>query len=330
MTEGRYWHKYRKLIFIMVGILLVGVHFFRFHRDIFCLSSYHFINEDFSCRKKHTISKASYVILEKDIQTYIASITTTNKVHNISVYFRDLRGGPIMGINEKDDFAPASLLKLPLVITLFSLDEEDESFLDKEIVYTRDILTEYGSPEQIERSNIKLKEGHRYSLSTLAKSAVVDSDNTAYYLIVDYLNKHVPQGSDKILQTWQELGVLDPRTPEEETVSVREYASLYRILYNSGYLSVSNSDTILNWLTQSTFKKGLRVGVPQSIKIAHKFGERMNSQGIKQLHDCGIIYYPENPYLLCIMTKGKDFDELSEAIETISAMVYEEVNGRKQ
>jgi len=27
-----------------------------------------------------------------------------------------------------------------------------------------------------------------------------------------------------------------------------------------------------------------------------------------QLHDCGIVYYPETPYLLCVMTKGWNFE----------------------
>lgn len=329
MTEMKYTCYRKRFIFLILGVILVGVHFLRFHPHILC-KSYDFINKDFSCGTSHVISKASYVILEKDINQYIASLTETKRTQEVSVYFRDLRGGPVMGIHEKNNFAPASLLKLPLAITLLSLDEEDEGFLDKKIVYSRDVLAEYGSPEQIELSNIALKEGQSYSLETLAKSAIADSDNISYYLLVDYLNKHIPQGSDKILQTWQELGVLDPRTPEEETVSVREYASLYRTLYNAGYLSVDSSEKLLDWLSQSTFKKGLRVGVPSSVKVAHKFGERMSPEGIKQLHDCGIVYYPENPYLLCIMTKGTNFDELSEAIETISTMVYEEVDRRKK
>lgn len=322
--------KYKVVVLVgVVIVVLMGLYFSRLHSHVLC-KSYLFINADFSCGQSHAISKASYVTLEKDINKYITALITTEKVEKVSVYFRDLRGGPIMGINEKNDFAPASLLKLPLVITLLSLDEEIGELLDKEVVYTRDVLTQYGSPEQIELANVKLKEGEYYSVGELAQSTIVDSDNTSYYLLVDYLNKHIPQGSDKILQTWQELGVLDPRTPEEETVSVREYASLYRTLYNAGYLDVDNSDKLLDWLSQSSFKKGLRVGVPPSVKVAHKFGERMNPNGVKQLHDCGIIYYPKNPYLLCIMTRGKDFDELSEVIETISGMVYEEVDTRKR
>lgn len=43
----------------------------------------------------------------------------------------------------------------------------------------------------------------------------------------------------------------------------------------------------------------------------------------KELHDCGIIYYPERPYLLCVMTEGNDLNELAGVIQNISKTVYE-------
>jgi hypothetical protein len=50
---------------------------------------------------------------------------------------------------------------------------------------------------------------------------------------------------------------------------------------------------------------------------------------LNQLHDCGIIYYPGNPYLLCVMTRGTDWSALEKTIQTISAMTYKEVDSRK-
>jgi len=69
--------------------------------------------------------------------------------------------------------------------------------------------------------------------------------------------------------------------------------------------------------------------VPKEVRVAHKFGELGLPNGEKQLHDCGIIYYPGNPYLLCVMSKGKDSQKLSGIIQTISSMVYKEVDSRK-
>ncbi len=76
-------------------------------------------------------------------------------------------------------------------------------------------------------------------------------------------------------------------------------------------------------------------GVPSTVDVAHKFGERTTlasdteSTETKQLHDCGIVYFPENPYLLCVMTRGTDFKVLEGIISDISRMVYEEVDSRR-
>jgi beta-lactamase class A len=111
---------------------------------------------------------------------------------------------------------------------------------------------------------------------------------------------------------------------------VKGYSSIFRLLYNSSFLDTENSEKLLATLSESSFNQGLRQGVPENIKISHKFGEReITKTGEKQLHDCGIIYYPTNPYLLCVMTKGKDFKELTRIIGHISSEVYKEFDSRK-
>ena len=70
--------------------------------------------------------------------------------------------------------------------------------------------------------------------------------------------------------------------------------------------------------------------MPSDIQIAHKFGERgiarVGKPEQKQLHDCGIVYYPKRPYLLCVMTRGEDFDKQARIIQDISKIVYTKVH----
>jgi beta-lactamase class A len=68
----------------------------------------------------------------------------------------------------------------------------------------------------------------------------------------------------------------------------------------------------------------LVAGVPGNIEVAHKFGERTFQGAVneRQLHDCGIIYAAEKTYMLCVMTRGNDFNALSNVIKEISAEVY--------
>ena len=80
-------------------------------------------------------------------------------------------------------------------------------------------------------------------------------------------------------------------------------------------------------LSKAEFNEGLVAGVPQNITVAHKFGERNFNNQTFQLHDCGVIY-AKRPYLLCIMTKGPDFKDLSSAIKQISSKVYTEFTSK--
>ena len=69
--------------------------------------------------------------------------------------------------------------------------------------------------------------------------------------------------------------------------------------------------------------------LPNDIVVAHKFGERDLEDNTKQLHDCGVVYYPQNPYLICIMTHGQSYKSLERIIQHISGKVYKEVDSRK-
>lgn len=89
------------------------------------------------------------------------------------------------------------------------------------------------------------------------------------------------------------------------------------------------SSKALDMLSRSLFQSWLVTGVPQSTIVSHKFGERNIWDG-KQLHDCGIVYYPSNPYILCVMTRGYDYDTLAYIIQNISKSIYDEVDSQYQ
>jgi hypothetical protein len=74
----------------------------------------------------------------------------------------------------------------------------------------------------------------------------------------------------------------------------------------------------------------LVAGVPQNVPIAHKYGtyefeENVNGRKVlaEQLHDCGIVYHVEKPYVFCFMTKGKDVETLYRIISHVSKLVYD-------
>ena len=113
-------------------------------------------------------------------------------------------------------------------------------------------------------------------------------------------------------------------------ISPREYSRFFRTLYNGTYLSHDLSEQTLDLLSKTNFTQGLVAGIPKDIAVSHKFGEQTinivnlnNQQVIRELHDCGIVYLPNNPYLICIMTKGIDFINLQTVIKDISKISWD-------
>jgi beta-lactamase class A len=134
---------------------------------------------------------------------------------------------------------------------------------------------------------------------------------------------------------FDDLGINMPEIYNPENVMpVRDYASFFRILYNASYLNRDMSEQALKLLSTVEYKNGLSGGIPQTVPLSHKFGERESltddKKVIRQLHDCGIVYHPKRPYLICVMTKGENFSDLSKAIIGISKLVYEQIDARSR
>jgi len=155
---------------------------------------------------------------------------------------------------------------------------------------------------------------------------IIYSDNQAYDLLLKNIDNR------KLIETYNNLGVdisLGFENPNGNILSVKQYASFFRILFNASYLSKDMSEKALGLLSRVKFSQALVAGVPSNILVAHKFGERQYTDtGEKQLHDCGIIYLPNKPYLLCIMTRGKNIPIEENFVKQISSMVYQNISGQ--
>lgn len=287
-------------------------------------SSLKYINPDLVCEDKMVISKKGYFELKSKIQDYIDKKTKDKQLNYFSLYFRDLQNGPTLGINEHEKFSPASLLKIPVLITVLNLQVDNPDILNTEIGFNNmyESLNQYYPPK------ISAKENTPYKISELLDYMIKYSDNNSYFALRTYLNQISPD-VDLVQQTYIDLGITDPRDIYDQTLSVKSYASIFVQLYHSSFFEKKEfSEQALEILANTDFTGGITQGVPSGITIAHKFGERALEEG-DQLHDCGIIYYPENPYLLCVMTRGPDFFVLSQIIGDISQMVYDEIESRR-
>ena len=312
---------------ILVGLVAfifggICVYFFHDNNHDYDLSfsqerisdEYHFISPLLECDSFESKELNSF---DEDVYEWASELMENGSIEGLSYYFRDLNNGVWVGLNEEEKFAPASLMKLPLMISyLKQFEENDPNLLSQSYVFNIED-DNYGKQNIVPEQTMSI--GAYYTVEDLIFRMIAYSDNSALSILLrnsgffgfrvfDDLNIHLPK--DKA---------------SEDFMSTRTYSKFFRILYNASYLNLENSEKALEILSRTQYKDGIVAGVPDDVVVAHKFGERENN-GVKQLHDCGIVYHPDKPYVLCIMTRGDNTEKMSSAIATLSKYTYEEVN----
>ena len=249
------------------------------------------------------------------LETYLAQCIQSGEVSDVAVYLRNLNEGTWVGINEEWEFSAASLAKIPILFALLWKAQQDPSILAKPIRYETEIVppaTQLIFPEE------RLQVGSAYTVEDLLHRSIAYSDNVAGLLLLQQID-------DKLFdQICSDLHLPTPnRASADYQLSAKSYSACFRILYSATYLNKELSEKALKLLTETAFRDGIVAGVPKNIAVAHKFGERGAGVAGMQLHDCGIVYDPGNPYLICIMTQGQDLGILKRKIKEISKIVYD-------
>jgi beta-lactamase class A len=259
--------------------------------------------------------------LKQSITSYISSAKSQGQITNASVYFRQLNQDRWVGINEDDTYSPASMLKVVTLIAYLRAVQQDPTLYTKKITITpsdtNTINQDFYSPPN------PIKLGQTYSAADLLSYMIIDSDNTA----ANALNNEI--GEDAFDKTLTDLQLPIPSAASPAVAySPKMYSRIFRSLYNGAFLSDVISEQALELMSKTTFTQGIVAGVPAGTIVAHKFGERTittNGSITHELHDCGIVYAVNNPYLLCIMTRGSDFTSLQKVVSGISSIVWNTV-----
>lgn len=269
------------------------------------------------------ISKVPYASLKQALGDYLDKKKRDGVLADSGMYFRDLEDGPHFGVNEYASFAAASLFKLPVVIQYLYLAEQDAGILQERLVVPAgmDFYYDIHVPPQ------RVVAGQSYTVDELLFRTMAYSDNVAFLMLRQRLiDRH---GSDFLLQeSYRQLGLVPELSDGNAVITVMRYSSLFKLIYSAAFLDSRMSEKLVKMMLSTTYDEGLVKGVPAGVGVAHKFGIWGRGDAV-QLHDCGIVYYPGNPYALCVMTRGHSRDELAAIIAEVSRMVYAEVDARR-
>lgn len=158
----------------------------------------------------------------------------------------------------------ASLIKLPVVAAFYHQVEEGEYSLDDEI---------NGS-----------------TMGQSAEIALSESDNGAWQDLQNEI------GEAKINSLMIDWG-MTKTSLEDNTTTAEDIGLFFTKLYNGEILSEEYSEKMLTDVTDTIYETEIPAGVPEGIRVAHKVGYLD-----KVVSDAGIVYFPDNPYVLVIMS----------------------------
>lgn len=256
------------------------------------------------------------------LKSSIAGVIHAQKKHGLddaSVFMSDLNRGRWIGVAENEEYPPASMFKVVVMTAYFKGSEEIPGLFSERVTYTKEV--DETVRKAAFQSSTNLRVGSSYTIKELIDRMIIDSDNGAEILLLGYMNK------DFFSFFYDALDIKGPNADGSFMVSPRSYSLFFRILYSATYLNKDSSEKALQLLSKTTFNDGIVAGLPKEVKVAHKFGEYVAYEGNTveeiHLHDCGIVYYLQDPYLLCVMTKGNNLEILKNTIQKISSMVYQ-------
>jgi beta-lactamase class A len=304
---------------VAVAILAMGaVLYWHSNGTMGCEERFSLLNPNSRCNAAHK-REWDYEGLRERLVQFIDAAKQNKDVAQVSVYFRQLDNGPRFGVGEYDHYYLASLLKVPVMIAMLHAADADPTLLSQELQFQGKFISE----QNVENPDETIKPNTPYTTAELLRRMIVFSDNFSKEVLLERL-RMLPGST--VRNAYMDLGMFPIMSGESETISIQSYAYLFAVLYNVGYLSPEKSQLALELLSQTTFNDGLVAGVPIGTKVAHKFGIRGVPTGLSELHDCGIVYHPAGPYVLCVMTNGRDLHKNASVIANISSMVYDEVN----
>jgi beta-lactamase class A len=247
----------------------------------------------------------NFIPLRKSLRTQVEPWKDT-----FSFYFEYLPTGTSIGVNEKTEFEIASLVKIPTALAYYRKEERAGLGFEDKIVTLEEKHLDKGYGDLWEKGA-----GYQISITEAMHLMLANSDNTAANVIADTIPQEdftsVFDGLDISMN--DKNGVL--------VITTKGYASILKSLYFAGIVSKENSQKILDILTKTPFDDKLRAGVPKEIVVSHKIGVYGDI-----FQDCGIVYEPNRPYLLCMYSHSTE-KVAAERMGEVSKLVYSFVHG---
>jgi beta-lactamase class A len=243
-------------------------------------------------------------VLKKQIQSAVG-----NSFKNYSVYVVDEHSNFSMGINESEQFTAASVNKIPILAALYDLEQQGDVNFDQVVTLQADDIQNYGT------GSIRYDPpGTTYSVKTLTRLMMQKSDNTAAFLLGNYI-LDLPK-IQSLIDSWG----LAQTNMANNTTSNTDMELLMRKMYDNNVANPTLTTEMLGFMKDSDFEDRIPAGVPSDAIVYHKIGNGDTGE----VHDVGIVVHGDTVYYIGILTTGvSDIDAATKLEAKISKIVYD-------
>ena len=260
--------------------------------------------------RKPTAKPFSFFSKKKDPDDLSKKISDAVKDQwtDYSIVIEDYTSDFRLRESEGEIFIAASVNKVPILAALYYYANKGDIDLDEQITVQAADIQDYGTGSMRYE-----KPGAVYSIKTLAKLMIKQSDNTAAYILANHI-----LGFPRLTKIVTDWGLTQTDMVENST-SNQDIAKLFRMIYDGKITDTAHTQEMLSFLKDTDHETRLPAKLPDMVTTYHKIGTE-----VSVIHDAGIVTDGTHTYYIGIFTKGTQEGEETDALfAEVSKAIYD-------
>lgn len=227
-----------------------------------------------------------------------------------SVVVQDVAHGTYASVDESRSWYAASTFKAAILLTAYQ--QRDAGTLDFNKIMT--LEPKYAENDLGTLEYLGVRPNDQITIGDAIKAMIIVSDTSMAALIQDQA------GGNNVDATLRSIGATTMTVNSHDLpTTASDLAALMIAILEGRGVSEGSRREMLSLLGQEWFGSGIVAGIPPGTSYAHKSGSF-----VAATHDAGIVWAPNGPYVIVVMTDGSAGWE---PIAAISAAVWDHFDG---
>jgi len=292
-------------------ILLLSIIFLIITLSLILYNSYSTKRKNTTSAKANTTTSLAVAKKPPFDSTLLAKYMTTEaillgSIDHISYYFNDLNTNATLKMDPERSWIPASTIKAFTVLEAFRQRHLGLIDFNQTITVSGNNVV----PTALESDEFpRLHEGTETTIRQLVEAMIIQSDNTAFNVLLDILDRRNINATlknygltetvvgEKLSLDDNQLAI-DVSVPgrRSNTTTAKDLALLYALLYTH---KIPDSQEIVSIFKRQKFKDMIPAHIPSEVEIAHKTGA-----WDPYYHDGGIVYKLDAPFIFAAFSNS--------------------------